>query len=423
MATKEQLKEWFKKGKRPTQEQFWNTWDSFWHKNEKIKSENIEGLNNALAGKVDSNDFAKHQSDPDTHEDIRDAIGKEGKNRTAADNALLDAIKQEVATRQTNEDNLQKAIGDEVVARAGADSALQSSIDTEIRSRTSADNDLKTSADKKIEILRWSKEGYKFVANKSTGSEDIPLVGLMKGIRHSRENGELKLFFEMCNDNEIVVNLGKDMVIKSGAYNPQTQNIELTTVDGSVILIPAGDLIDVYTGANTSSIKVYVSDDNVITAEIVFGGNGSAKTASRSDHNHNDTYEPKDTSLQSQKHTHTNKTILDKVTGAMVAGKLKTVKKSLSEFHSATITESCYIKITDSNDTTTTVINAQLLAKISAECVVSVRTMGAIAISGAVSGESAYAANAGGYYELSIYRDSDGESTVTVYEKPLKAIV
>ena len=36
MADKNTIKNWFLTGLKPTQSQFWATWDSFWHKDEKI---------------------------------------------------------------------------------------------------------------------------------------------------------------------------------------------------------------------------------------------------------------------------------------------------------------------------------------------------------------------------------------------------
>ncbi|MEP0265428.1 hypothetical protein [Dokdonia sp.] len=42
------IKDWFRNGLRPTQTQFWATWDSFWHKDEKLPIESIEGLQDTL---------------------------------------------------------------------------------------------------------------------------------------------------------------------------------------------------------------------------------------------------------------------------------------------------------------------------------------------------------------------------------------
>lgn len=60
------IKSWFRTGLKPTQTQFWSTWDSFWHKEEKIPQSSIDGLANsfndkadaeALSGKLDKGNF------------------------------------------------------------------------------------------------------------------------------------------------------------------------------------------------------------------------------------------------------------------------------------------------------------------------------------------------------------------------------
>jgi hypothetical protein len=48
------IKNWFKTGLKPTQEQFWSTWDSFWHKDEKLSISNIENLENVLNNKAEN---------------------------------------------------------------------------------------------------------------------------------------------------------------------------------------------------------------------------------------------------------------------------------------------------------------------------------------------------------------------------------
>lgn len=44
------IKNWFKTGLKPTQSQFWDTWDSFWHKDDLIPQESVDGLADALTG-------------------------------------------------------------------------------------------------------------------------------------------------------------------------------------------------------------------------------------------------------------------------------------------------------------------------------------------------------------------------------------
>lgn len=46
IQTLETIKNWFRTTLKPTQEQFWDTWDSFRHKDEKISVEEIDGVEN-----------------------------------------------------------------------------------------------------------------------------------------------------------------------------------------------------------------------------------------------------------------------------------------------------------------------------------------------------------------------------------------
>lgn len=48
------IKNWFKTGLKPTQNQFWSTWDSFWHKSESLPISSISGLGNLLDGKAET---------------------------------------------------------------------------------------------------------------------------------------------------------------------------------------------------------------------------------------------------------------------------------------------------------------------------------------------------------------------------------
>lgn len=62
--------------------------------------------------------------------------------------------------------------------------------------------------------------------------------------------------------------LYKDLVVKSGIYNTETHEIELTITTGEVIKIPVGSLIDIYIGVATSTATVTVSDDNKISVDV-----------------------------------------------------------------------------------------------------------------------------------------------------------
>jgi len=82
---------WFKTGLKPTQEQFWASWSSFWHKDDAIPQSSISGLFNVLNAKAESSQFDAHKTDANAHAAL--FSGKENKNEKGIVNgyAPLDA--------------------------------------------------------------------------------------------------------------------------------------------------------------------------------------------------------------------------------------------------------------------------------------------------------------------------------------------
>ncbi len=66
------IKEWFKTGLKPTQKQFRDSWDSFWHKDEKIPVESIENIDAYIEGKTDGTKINEHIADPLAHYNLFD---------------------------------------------------------------------------------------------------------------------------------------------------------------------------------------------------------------------------------------------------------------------------------------------------------------------------------------------------------------
>ncbi len=52
------IKQWFKTGSKPTQEQFWSWMDSYLHKDEMISQNKIQDLSTTLSGKADADQLA-----------------------------------------------------------------------------------------------------------------------------------------------------------------------------------------------------------------------------------------------------------------------------------------------------------------------------------------------------------------------------
>lgn len=64
-----QIKSWFKKGLYPTESQFSNTWDSFWHKDEQIPLSSIVGLTEKLNQKANTALLEQKADKEHLHED------------------------------------------------------------------------------------------------------------------------------------------------------------------------------------------------------------------------------------------------------------------------------------------------------------------------------------------------------------------
>jgi hypothetical protein len=61
------IKNWFKTGLKPSQTEFWHTWDSFRHKFEKVPAQDIEGIDELLNSKAEKAVLEEHLKDKNAH--------------------------------------------------------------------------------------------------------------------------------------------------------------------------------------------------------------------------------------------------------------------------------------------------------------------------------------------------------------------
>lgn len=104
----------------------------------------------------------------------------------------------------------------------------------------------------------------------SVAKGDEPIGTTLTGVVHEPTYDATTRTIKMpvFGGDELVINLGKDLVVKSGVYNAEKKQIELTITTGEVIEIPVGALIDIYVGVATSTAEVTVSDDNEISVKV-----------------------------------------------------------------------------------------------------------------------------------------------------------
>ena len=76
MANLNNILSWFETGKKPTQTQFWTSWQSFWHKDEPIPQSSIQNLTEVLDSKAEASHLEAHYNDPRAHDLDEKLAGK-----------------------------------------------------------------------------------------------------------------------------------------------------------------------------------------------------------------------------------------------------------------------------------------------------------------------------------------------------------
>lgn len=90
MASLPTIISWFLTGKLPTQQQFTETWNSFWHKDEEIPQAKIQGLGTSLNNKADKSQVSGHINDSNAH-------GINDKLELKADKTQIQALTEAIA--------------------------------------------------------------------------------------------------------------------------------------------------------------------------------------------------------------------------------------------------------------------------------------------------------------------------------------
>lgn len=117
-----------------------------------------------------------------------------------------------------------------------------------------------------IFVTEVSYASGNLTVKKGNDSENVALTGVVNNPTYDAETRKITL--PVFGGDALEINLGKDLVVTSGSYNSDNESIELVLTSGDKVTIPVGSLIDIYTGAATSSASVSVSDDNKISVAV-----------------------------------------------------------------------------------------------------------------------------------------------------------
>ena len=88
------LKKWFSNFRKPKQEHFWAWLDSFWHKDEKIPMDSIEGLENAIQGTASAEQLRNHLTDSQAHKELFDGKVDKEDGKGLSSNDFTSAYRQ-----------------------------------------------------------------------------------------------------------------------------------------------------------------------------------------------------------------------------------------------------------------------------------------------------------------------------------------
>lgn len=95
---------------------------------------------------------------------------------------------------------------------------------------------------------------------------DTVLTGVVNHPTYTASTRTITL--PVFGEDALVIELGRDAFVESGSYNETDKTIDLVLTSGDKVSIPAGSLIDIYTGLATPSASVTVSADNKISVNV-----------------------------------------------------------------------------------------------------------------------------------------------------------
>lgn len=127
-----------------------------------------------------------------------------------------------------------------------------------------------------VKNVEASETAGKIKVTTGGGASEFAVKGVV--VNPTYEAATRTITFPYADGTEsLVINLGKDLVVASGSYNSVSQEIELTLTSGDIVKIPVSKLVDVYTGGQTGTVSVAVSDGKVVTATVRLAAAGESE--------------------------------------------------------------------------------------------------------------------------------------------------
>ena len=182
MVSLNTIKNWYKTGLKPTQQQFWDTWDSFWHKEDKIPVASIDGIDGLLNQKANKSIVDNHLTDVNAHENEFSTKEDKSKKGQAGGYAPLDELGKILADYLNIVDDL---------VSGGVDSLLSAQQGKELQSQINQINVLLQSDDVNLDHVQELVDAIKNIqsALESILVNDLITGGITKAL--TAEMGKL----------------------------------------------------------------------------------------------------------------------------------------------------------------------------------------------------------------------------------------
>ena len=204
MTSKKTLKKWFSNFMKPAQEHFYAWIDSFWHKDEKIPMDSIEGLERIVEGTASAGQLLNHLSDTNAHRALFDKKVDKEEGKGLSSNDYTDEEKR------TNETNAKKRVVGITVTGDVTKTLTITLADGETMQATFDDKDTlpENVADIKLNSLMFDKGTGVLTGQRSDGTPlTVNLDGRYALIDHTHSWGDIK------NKPRVETRRDKDTVI------------------------------------------------------------------------------------------------------------------------------------------------------------------------------------------------------------------